>query len=424
MIEPIWEYYHPLYPDGKRGGYRCGVPDNVRYVIIVGGRGSAKSTHISDALVCHSDVDKFDILFTRYTMVAANVSIIPEFTDKIDQRNVGGVFDIKADEVSNIRGGKIIFKGIMQGSRNQTARLKSIPNLKMFVLDEAEELTSESTFNTLDFSLRQKGVHSQIWLSLNPPGINHWIYRRFFSPVYQQLQPNSINIFGDTCFIWTTYHINPYVDDAFIAQAEKMKENDYEKYKNVFLGYWNIRKEGLIYKNWEAIAPEEYPHTLPQWYGLDWGYASDPTAVIRACYDPMRGILYLWQVCYSAGMLIPDIAGAIVRDAESIGYRPQDCTIYCDPARPDNRDQLRQGWSLNAVNGENRDKTGRIGYLQGFKVKYVGANIGNEASTYSWMPNPYDTDTFTDKPQDGNDHALDGINYLTTHLRRMGVTNE
>jgi len=416
MIIDYLDIYKNLLPDV--------LPASVRYVLVMGGRGSAKSFHTSTALVKHAELDANTILFTRYTMVAADISIIPEFTEKIELLNADG-FTPKATEINHAKGGKILFRGIMQGSRNQTARLKSIPNVKLFVLDEAEELTSEQTFDTIDFSLRKIGIHSQLWLVLNPSDISHWIYRRFVAPVYQQLQPNSVNIIGDTCFIWTTYQINErHLDDAFIAQAEKMQASNEEKYNNIFLGYWNIRKEGLIYKNWEAIAPEEYPHTLPQWYGLDWGYASDPTAVIRACYDPMHGILYLWQVCYSAGMLIPDIAGAIVRDAESIGYRPQDCTIYCDPARPDNRDQLRQGWSLNAVNGENRDKTGRIGYLQGFKVKYVGANIGNEVSTYSWMPNPYDTDTFTDKPQDGNDHALDGINYLTTHLRRMGVTNE
>lgn len=423
-MKPIFQYYYPLYPEGERGGYLCGIPESVRYVVVIGGRGSAKSTHISDALVCHSDIDSYNILFTRFTMVAANVSIIPEFTDKIEQRNIVPFFDIKADEVANRRGGKIIFKGIMQGSRNQTARLKSIPKLKMFVLDEAEELTSESTFNTIDYSLRQLGVHAQVWLSLNPTDISHWIYKRFFAKVMHLLAPNTIRVIGDTCYIWTTYEINPYLDDAFIAQAEKMRETNYEKYENIFLGKWLVRKEGLIFKNWEAISPDLYPHTLPQWYGLDWGYASDPTAIVRVCYDPMRGILYLWQVCYCVGMLIPDIAAAIIRDAETIGYRPQDCIIYCDPARPDNRDQLRQGWSLNAINGENRDKTGRIGYLQGFRVRYVGAAIGNESSTYSWMPNPFDTDTFTDKPQDGNDHIIDAINYSATHLRRMGIQSE
>ena len=411
-----FDIYEPLLPGN--------LPPEVRYVLVMGGRGSAKSFHTSTALVSHAEQDANTILFTRFTMTAANVSIIPEFTEKIDMLNRTG-FEIKATEINHARGGKILFRGLMQGSKSQTARLKSIPNVKLFVLDEAEELMSESTFDTIDFSLRKIGVHALLWLVLNPADISHWIYKRFVQKVAHLLKPNTCIIIGDTCYIWTTYEINrDNLDEAFIAQAEKMRETNYEKYENIFLGKWLVRKEGLIFKNWEAISPDLYPHTLPQWYGLDWGYASDPTAIVRVCYDPLHGILYLWQVCYCVGMLINDIAAAIIRDAETIGYRPQDCIIYCDPARPDNRDQLRQGWSLNAVNGENRDKTGRIGYLQGFRVRYVGAAIGNESSTYSWMPNPFDTDTFTDKPQDGNDHIIDAINYSATHLRRMGIQSE
>ena len=420
---PLYDYYYPLYPSGDRSGHLCGVPDDVRYVVIVGGRGSAKSTHISDALVCHSDMDEYNILFTRYTMVAANVSIIPEFRDKIEQRGVDMLFECTADEVTNRRGGKIIFKGIMQGSRNQTARLKSIPKLKMFVLDEAEELMSETTFNTLDFSLRQKGVHSQIWLSLNPSDIGHWIYRRFFANVYDRLRPNTVTIIGDTCYIWTTYEINPHLDAAFIAQAERMRENNPDKFRNIFQGYWNIRKEGLIYRNWTKIDRSEFPDNLPFWYGLDWGYGGDPTAIVAMTYSAINATLYIRQVAYATGMDIPSIASTIISDGAAHGMSASHCQVYCDPARPDNINLLRTGFSINAVKGINRDKVGRIGYLQGFHVAYVGDSIESEVSAYSWLPSPLDQDTFTDKPQDGGDHAMDASSYATTRLREMNIMN-
>ena len=95
--------------------------------------------------------------------------------------------------------------------------------------------------------------------------------------------------------------------------------------------------------------------------------------------------------------------------------------MYCDPARPDNRDQLRVGYGINAINGENRDKAGRIGYLQGFRVRYAGDGIYGEVTTYSWKPSPLDKSVFTDVPQDGNDHLMDAANYSASHLRRMGV---
>lgn len=415
MID-YFDIYEPLLP-----GH---LPEGVRYVVVIGGRGSAKSFHTSTAIVAHSDVDANTILYTRFTMVAAGVSIIPEYTEKIDLAGMSEQFAVKATEIHNIRsGGKILFRGIMQGSKNQTARLKSIPNVKLFALDEAEELVDETSFDTIDFSLRKIGVHSLLWIVLNPADVTHWIYRRFFAKVINQLAPNTTKIIGDTCFIWTTYEINPHLDRGFLDLAERMAEREPEKYNNIFLGFWNTRKEGLIFPRWVQIAPDEYPVGLPMWYGLDWGYGGDEAALVRMCYEPAGGVLYVWQVLYATGKLIPAIAGAILEDGKGHGLSPADCLVYCDPARPDNRDALRVGYGINAINGENRDKTGRIGYLQGFQVRYVGTGIGSEVRTYSWKPNPNDRSTFTDEPQDGNDHLMDAILYGATHLRRLGVVS-
>ena len=415
MLIDYLDIYENLLP-GK-------LPPEVRYVIVMGGRGSAKSFHASTALVKHAEQDQNTILFTRYTMVAADISIIPEFTEKIEMLNAEG-FTSKATEINHALGGKILFRGIMQGSRNQTARLKSIPNVKLFVLDEAEELTSETTFDTIDFSLRKIGIHAQLWMILNPPDVSHWIFRRFVSKVYNLLKPNTVTIVGDTCFIWTTYQVNErHLDSAFLAQIEKMREFDYEKYKNIFLGYWNVRKEGLIYRNWEQIQPQDWPIGLPFWYGLDWGYGGDPTAILAMAYYPIDCTLYVREVAYAKGMLIPQIAQTIIADGKAHGLDASHCEVYCDPARPDNRDQLRMCYSINAINGINRDKSGRIAYLQGFKVKYIGENMHQEVSTYSWMPNPNDTSTFTDKPQDGGDHLCDAASYASARLRAMGIAN-
>ena len=81
-------------------------------------------------------------------------------------------------------------------------------------------------------------------------------------------------------------------------------------------------------------------------------------------------------------------------------------------------------YGINAVPGINRDKVGRIGYLQGFKVKYVGKNIGEEADSYSWEPSKEDPEVFTNEPQDGGDHAMDAASYATTHLRRLAIAND
>lgn len=414
--------YLPLLPRSC-GVEGAGVPDSVRYIVIEGGRGSAKSFHTSTALSMHTFVDGCNILFSRYTMTSAEVSIIPEFKEKLQMLNREPFFNIKRAEIENVTtGGQILFRGIQQGSKSQTARLKSIPNLKIFVLDEAEELMDERTFDTIDFSLRKKGIHCQIWIVLNPSDMSHWIYRRFHAQAGVPVGFNGIK--GDTCYIHTTYLDNlDNLDDAFVAQAERVRMQSEDKYNNIFLGQWHIQKDGLIYKGWERIEEDDYPVGLPQWWAADWGYSDYPNASVRMCYDPASGTLYLKQLP-TLGKLTRDAARAIIEDARSIGYEPCDCEVYCDPARPENIAEMRQIYDLSAMRGINKDKTGRIHYLQGFRVRYIGETIGEEVKTYSWKPDPHNESLYTDTPQDGNDHYMDCISYGATRLRAMGVNGE
>ena len=53
-----------------------------------------------------------------------------------------------------------------------------------------------------------------------------------------------------------------------------------------------------------------------------------------------------------------------------------------------------------------------------------GSAIRQEAETYSWRQDPKDKIHYLNEAVDGNDHAMDAINYgAVTHLRWLGVTN-
>ena len=114
-----------------------------RYAFVTGGRGSGKSFHTALALLNLTYEVGHVILFTRFTMVAADVSIIPEFREKMDRLGVADDFEITAREIVNRKtGSRILFRGIQTSSGNQTARLKSIQGVTTWVLDEAEEVFS------------------------------------------------------------------------------------------------------------------------------------------------------------------------------------------------------------------------------------------------------------------------------------------
>ena len=96
-----------------------------RYVYEKGGRGSGKSFAVSDyALRLTYDTNRV-VLFLRYTMVAASISIVPEFEGQMELQECRDDFHISGSEITNkVTGSKIIFKGVKTSSLNQTANLK------------------------------------------------------------------------------------------------------------------------------------------------------------------------------------------------------------------------------------------------------------------------------------------------------------
>lgn len=448
--------YAPLFP-----AYGD-LPSRVRYIIVSGGRGSGKSYAVSSALLEQMQKGgNGDILFTRYTMVAAHISIIPEFTEKLEVQGRMRYFDTTLQDIDYLPSKvHMYFRGIMQSSKNQTARLKSIPNIRIWVLDEAQELTDERQFDTIDLSLRSSEYQNLVILIWNPTDINHWLYRRFFKKRGIPWNFSSVKATedgrleydprgGDVCYIYTTYEDNVDADgnsrlsDSFLAQADRAKEEDFAYYENIFLGKPLTKRAGLIYPNWVEVDASEYPDGLAQWWSLDWGFSQDESALCRMCYEPITGTLYVREVLYQTGKLARDIAEAIIQDAGRlvhhydspkdiwgkptgeripVHYTPSDCIVYCDPARPEGIGELRRIYGISAVPAVNKDKTGQIGWMQGLRVKYVGAHIREEVSAYSWLPDKNDGTRFSDTPQDGADHAADSIRYgAWTHLHRIGL---
>ena len=183
------------------------VETDSRYFIVSGGRGSGKSFSVNALLVMLTYEQGHTILFTRYTLTSAYISIIPEFIDKLEQFGSIADFHITKDEILNKKtGSKIIFRGIKTSSGDQTANLKSLQGITTWVVDEAEELVDEQKFDTIDLSVRQQGKPNRIILILNPTTKEHFIYRRFFED--RGVQEGSNTVKENTTYIHTTYQDN------------------------------------------------------------------------------------------------------------------------------------------------------------------------------------------------------------------------
>jgi phage terminase large subunit-like protein len=224
----LLDKYQPLFYE---------EPQN-RYFLITGGRGSGKSWTLSLFLLNLTYEEGHVILFTRWTLTSAFISIIPEFIDKIDLMNKAEDFEITQSEIINkATGSKILFRGIKTSQGTATANLKSIAGVTTFILDESEELMDEDVFDRIDLSIRAVNKPNRVILVMNPSYKSHWIYNRFVK--YPR---------NDTNYIHTTYLDNQNnLSPSFIAQAERTRTENLHRYNHLFLGHWLEDAEGMLW---------------------------------------------------------------------------------------------------------------------------------------------------------------------------------
>lgn len=276
-------------------------PITKRYILVTGGRGSMKSFTIALWACWNTLFQGQRTLYTRYTLSSAEISIIPEFQEKIEMLGISNIFRVRKTRVFNVQtGSDIIFSGIKTSAGNQTAKLKSIPGLNVLIVDEAEEFTSEKDFNTIDESIRAKETTNRVILIMNPTTTEHWIYKRFIAGYEKFVEVDGFKVaisqHPDVCHIHTTYLDNrKNLSPSFLEQAEKLKQENPKKYAHRSLGVWQSIAEDVIYENWEE---GEFDESLPFCFGFDEGYSPDPCALVKVAVDKRRKLVYLKECFY------------------------------------------------------------------------------------------------------------------------------
>jgi len=372
-----------------------------RYFIITGGRGSGKSFSINLLLVLLTYEKGHTILFTRYTLASAYVSIIPEFIEKLELLNIFDDFYITKDEIKNKRSGsKIIFKGIKTSSGDQTANLKSLQGVTTFVLDEAEELTSEDTFDKIDLSVRQQGSHNRVILILNPTSKEHWIYRRYFED--KGIQEGSNTTKDNITYIHTTYIDNKEnLSESYLQQIENIKKRRPEKYKHQMLGGWLSAAEGVIFTNWNIGKFKEVGKTV---YGQDYGFAADPSTLVATSIDISNKKIYLKECFYKPRLTTSEL---VTLNKQFAG----ESLIVGDSAEPRLISEIRSHCNIvPSIKGQGSVTFG-ISLLQDYDliIDEDSINLIKELNNYAWLERKSNT------PIDKFNHLLDAIRYAVTY---------
>lgn len=246
-VSEINEDFNPLFTSKKR------------YFILTGGRGGGKTYVVHEFIARLTYEIGHGILFTRYTMVSAEKSIIPEFVGTLQRLGITNDFKITKTTITNLRTGSFIFfSGIKTSSGDQTANLKSLPNITTWVIEEGEDYTDEKSFTDIDDSIRKKGIQNRvIWIQNPSYADESFFYDKFYKG---HEVTNTITFKGNDFFYTTTSH--PNVENIHVTylsnrknlnkdkldQWDQAAEDDPEFYQYKYIGAWLLSKEGAVFE--------------------------------------------------------------------------------------------------------------------------------------------------------------------------------
>ena len=384
-----------------------------RYRVCKGSRASKKST--TSALWFIVNLMKYpaaNLLVVRATYNTLRNSCFTELKWAISRLGVAQYWQINLSPLEMTylpTGQKIYFRGL-DDPLKVTSITVDVGALCWLWIEEAYEIDSEESFDTLDESIRGQvpdGLFKQITLTFNPWNEHHWIKKRFFDA------PDS-----DVLAKTTNYLCNEFLDDADLRVFERMKRDNPRRYQVAGLGNWGVT-EGLVYENFreQAFELSELPETARSYFGLDFGYTNDPTAFFCGMVDRDGKKIWVFDELYERGMSNERIAEKITE----MGYAKEQITA--DSAEPKSIDRLRE-LGLRRIRPAQKGKDSilnGIDRIQDYEIIIHPKcrNFLTEIYNYTW-----DKDKFgriINRPIDEYNHLMDAMRYAlesdTKHAR-------
>lgn len=369
--------------------------------IYYGGSSSGKSFFLAQRIVI-DNLNGVNWLCCRNVAKTIRSSTFNEVSKAISAMGLTKYYSIsKSDMVitNRINGKQILFVGL-----DDAEKVKSITPavgvLERIFIEEATEIKRDA-FKQLTKRLRGRTEHAKcVIMAFNPILKTHWIYSEFFS--HWDDSKNSYQD-DDLSILKTTFRDNVYLT----ADDRKQLENESDPYYyNVYsLGNWGVLGH-TIFKNWHTEdLSEMIPHFDNIRAGMDFGYSSDPNALVKLHIDNKRKKIYIFDEWYQAGMSDEDL----LKVSKKIFGRE---IVTCDSAEPKTIDFL----AVNGVNAtpavKGTDSINRgIRFLQGYEiiVDIRCQNMKNELEQYHWQEDKYGNAMA--KPVDKNNHLIDALRY-------------
>jgi phage terminase large subunit len=374
------------------------LTDGLRYLGAHGGRGSGKSHFFAEHAIERALMGKFHLVCVREVQKTLDQSVKKLLEAKIEEFNVGALFDCQQSRIIGPNGSLFIF----QGMQDHTAEsIKSLEGFDAAWIEEAQSL-SQRSLDLLRPTIRKPG--SQIWASWNPKAAT--------DPIDALLRQESPP--PGTAVVEVNWRDNPMFPEVLRVEMEYDRGRDVDKYQHVWEGKYLQRSDSKVFKNWsiqEFEAPADTTHRL----GADWGFSVDPTVLIRAHIVGRK--LYIDHEAYQIGCEITDTPALFLTVPEAEKW-----PITADSARPETISHMRRNGFpkiMPAVKGPGSLEDG-ISWLQSHDIIVHPrcTHTIDELTHYSYKVDPL-TDKVLPVLSDKDNHVIDALRYACEGARRV-----
>lgn len=380
---------------------------SVQYRAAYGGRGSAKSATFATMAAVFGYAERLRILCTRDTQNSIKESFHAELKASIEARPwLAAHYDVGVDFLRGRNGTEFLFKGL----RHNLGAIKSTAKVDLTIVEEAEDVHEDAWIALEATVLRQP--KAEIWPIWNP--------RVEGSPVDKRFRLHA----PPGCLIAEmNWRNNPW----FPAGLDKLRRLDMSRldpqtYAHIWEGDYLRNSASQVLAGKVRVA--EFTAGGPGWdgpyQGLDYGFALDPTAGIRAW---IRGDK-LW-IDHEAGGRQMEIDGT-AREMKSKIPGFENYVTRADSARPEStsflqRNGLPRVVSVHKWPGSVEDG---IAFLRGFAEIVVHPRCKEtieETRLWSYKVDRLSGDVLP-ALVDSHNHYMDALRYaLQPMIRKRGA---
>jgi phage terminase large subunit len=382
-----------------------------------GGRMSTKSSFVAIEIIFQiMDDPAANALVLRKVRETVRGSVLESLLWAIEKLGVAHLWDhtvSPAEIIYKPTGQKIILKGLDSPIKLKSIRVKK-GYFKILWFEEVEEFNGMAEIRSVIQSVLRGGPIYLEFYTYNPPNDpQSWVN------VESEIQsPNKY------------VHHSTYLDvprewlgEESIKEAKELREINPLAYDHEYLGIAVGIHEAIIFSGKIRIATfEPQSHWHGPYFGLDWGFARDPMALVK-CWiveDGDRNSLYIENENFGINIQIDDTPDFIEEVDGSKKY-----IIRADSSRPEMISHVqRKGFSISAASKWKNSVEDGISVLKNFKEIVIHTRcteMQKESRLYSYK---IDKMTKTIGPDiiDKYNHGWDAVRYALDRFIKDRVT--